>query len=286
MLHLVRMVRQGHNADNVERLWEAQLQQLGTEGYEQSLHDKKGNLVDFHTTAAGKWFMQHAHRTVEAALTELQRGVFDPAPRGSHTRETMASLPMVHPRNLTGITLKAMIDRTMGNSEERNRGVAMQSLIQSVSKGVELTLKLMCDIQESREDAKRWFEEHGGDLGTPPLSLAEKYLKENGCSRMSQSRWKGALKETLDYKWSLAKTYYCGDALVLTTVEALKVEAEARGHHAPFEVHNPLVNSKRARRVRITSEFADLLEQKEVRRAENQVIRLPMLTRPAPWVVE
>jgi hypothetical protein len=278
VLHLVEMVSQGHNADNVERLWEAQLQQLGTQGYEQSLDGK-----EFSQTSAGKWFLQDAHRVVEKAIEELQASTIRMDRR---SREDRATLPMVPARSLTGIVLKTLIDRTMGNTEERHRGVTMQSLVKAVSSSVELTLKLMCDIQDSREEAKRWFAEHGEALGlkTPPLSNAEKFLKDH--DKKVRQRWRGSLKEVLDYKWSLAQQYYCGDALVLTAVEALRVEAEARGHTAPFLVHNPLVKSKRARRVKVTPEFAEMLDRREIRKADYQVIRLPMLSRPAAWAEE
>lgn len=251
-----------------ESAWERQMSFSGIEAFEKARYTASGELRAASESTAGQRLMRKLIDRATDSITQMQREVLHKHRTDRNLKGTVIIVPA---ESSALITLRALIDRTYA-SPDQNQGYNWQLLANEVARGIELELNFRTWVESSRVAAAEYAKVNG--LASVPKSMAEKLIEEEGMTRMALSRWKKTFKELKTYKWSSLEKHYCGEAMIDTVVAALP---EA------FEKHTFQHPQKKELMVRMTPEFRTKFDDIEMKVAQLQVVKKPMLSRPRPW---
>lgn len=252
-----------------ESVWERQMMLSGMEAYENSRSD---NLSE---NAGGQKLLRNHIVTASAAIEKAQLSALDQ----SKTDRSQRGTTMMVPADTSALfTLKALLDKCYACAD-RTVGVVYQQVCKDVSKSVETELNFRTWLQSSKANAVE-FAKASGQTVRP--SMAEMLIKNevegHGRGRIGRAtlhRWKNTFEELRTYEWDNLAHHYCGEFLVLTVIEALP---------EVFERHLVFRNGSNTYHVRLTEAAIEQLERTEALKAQQQVYRKPMLSRPKRWV--
>lgn len=245
-----------------ESTWERGMQLLGTETYDKN---RKKNASE---TSTGQKTIRKYLKRLETTINSFQRKLVT---QDRTERTLKGTVIMVPADTLALLTLKPVIDRTFGILEPET-GTSYSGLSRQIGKAVEIELNFRHWIASSRESASEYAKANG--MTKTPTSLAERLVLNEGISRASLFRWKKSFDELNKYLWSELEEYYCGDTLLNACAEALP---------ECFEIHSPWRKGHPRKMVRMLPAFLKVFEESEIRYANNQTIKKPMLTKPHPW---
>lgn len=240
----------------------------GIDAYEQARYDKNGNLRAASESSAGQ---KTIRLFIERATQAIQRMQEASINKHRTPRNLVGTVLLVPAETAALIVLRSMIDRTYGATEP-DVGYNYQVMVKEISKAIELELNFRHWLKSSQEAAKEYANKNG--LSKVPKSLAEKLIEESGMHRTSLVRWKKAFEELNTYQWDNLEHHYCGEALLLAVLEELS---------EVFETHVIFRMGKKQKFVRMTDEYRQRFDQMEIKVAQLQVIRKPMLTKPRKW---
>lgn len=254
-----------------ETAWERQMNIAGIEAFEQAKFTASGKTKRASESRTGQKVLRKFLERGAEAILEMQRNLL-----GVHRidRTLRATVLMVPEDVASMLVLRALIDRTYGIADQE-KGYNYQILAKEIAKSVETELNFHNWVRESQKQAKVYAKDKG--LKKAPKSLAERLIEEESVSRATYFRWKQTFDELNAYQWNTLEQHYCGEALLLTVVEALP---EA------FEVHTVAERGKTTKHVRMKPEFRKYFDDLEAKVARLQVVRKPMIGKPRRWTKE
>jgi hypothetical protein len=251
-----------------ETAWERQMNIAGIEAFEQARYTASGQTKKASESRTGQKVLRKFLERAADAILEMQKNLL-----GIHRidRTLRATVLLVPEEVASMLVLRALIDRTYGIADQ-DKGYNYQILSKEIAKSVETELNFRHWLNESQKQSAKYAKEKG--LSKVPKSLAERLIEEQGVSRASFFRWKQTFDELNTYEWSTLEQHYCGEALLLTVIEALP---EA------FEISIVTERGKTTKHVRMKPEFRKYFDDMEAKIARLQVVRKPMIARPRRW---
>lgn len=252
----------------VETAWERQMNMAGIERYETSRFKKNGDLQELTMTQTGQKTTRRMIKNAITAIDELQKEMSLPRSRTSQSnRATVLALPS---ETLALITIRALLDRTYDCSSN-DQGVNWQLICKEVGKAVEDELNFRTILKGSREQARVYAKELDKAV---PKSFADKMIEEGDPRSRSLRRWKETFKDIETYTWDTSEKLFCGEALLDTVIMALPEDfTKHKVHEAGFMKNYAMM----------TDDCREAIDQSESMIASMQVIRKPMIRRPARW---
>lgn len=253
----------------IETAWEREMNLAGIDAFERSKYTETGGVREASTSRTGQKLLRKFLDQSAKAIAKMQKQVLGITSRTP--RSLRATILMVPEDTAALLTLRALMDRTYGLAEP-DKGYVFQILCKEVSKAVELELNFRHWLKESKTAAEAYAKQQGWDR--IPMSLAERLIEERGVSRSQILKWKRTFDELNTYQWDELEYHYCGEALIQTVVDELS---------DVFEIHLVSLRGKTVKHVRMKPEFIERFDEMEMKVANMQVVRKPMIARPNKW---
>ena len=251
-----------------EIAWEREMAALGADLFEKNRYRRNGDRKEVSELPTGMKHIRRLLPKLEKTITDVKKEYLT---RSRTSSDVKAAVILIPTHTVALFTLTLCIDETYRRVQ---MGQTIMNLSVMLGKIIETELNFLHWIQTSKEAAREYARANGRNSA---VSQAERLMKEHGVSASSLRRWKTYFEELNEYQWDDETRVHVGEVFITAVYETFD---------DLFECKWIAIRDKKSKRLFMKDKLRHMLDTSDIKLSRMKYVKKPMITRPAPWVLD